>query len=130
MCGEFVRHNKVLLISKGDADCILISPDGHHAMIDAGEKSDYETIKKTMKSRGVDKLDLLVKLPHHGDYFASLGELFKNSKVSYAVVSVGTPDRVDSKTKYLINGKSPKGVYTYDGTVSVEYNDGSFSIWQ
>lgn len=72
----------------------------------------------------------MVKLPHHGEYYSTLGELFNMTKITFAVVSVGNMDRVENKVKLAIDGSMPKGLYTFNGTVSVEFKDGEFRTYQ
>ncbi len=72
----------------------------------------------------------MVKLPHHGEYYSTLGDLFKMTKITFAVVSVGNAERVGNKVRLTIEGTNPKGLYTYDGTVSIEFRDGEFRTYQ
>lgn len=72
----------------------------------------------------------MVKLPHHGEYYSTLGDLFNMTKITFAVVSVGNMERVGNKVKLAIDGSMPKGLYTFDGTVSIEYKNGEFKTYQ
>ena len=70
-----------------------------------------------------------VKLPHHGDYTSKLGDLFASSKIRYAIVTSETTD-IETKLEHMIADKNPKGLYTCNGTITIEYDDEKFTVWQ
>lgn len=86
---------KIHYIDVGQADCIVIQlPHNKTAIIDGGNKGDFEVIDKYLQSLGIKTIDYLIATHPHEDHIGSLPLLIK----SYSVGAVYMP-KVTANTK-------------------------------
>lgn len=67
--------------SVGKADCLLLSFDGYHVLIDTGEEDDGEDIAQELSSLGVEKIDLLILTHFDKDHIGGLPALLEYVEV-------------------------------------------------
>ena len=67
--------------SLGQADCLLLSYEGYHILIDAGETDDGEDICRALSELGIKKLDLLVVTHFDKDHIGGLPDVIGAFKV-------------------------------------------------
>lgn len=92
----------VHFLDVGQADCILIqSPAGRNMLIDAGNKSDAQTIIRYLKGQGVRRLEVVVGTHPHADHIGSMDQIINNfviGRVYLPKVSVNTRTFADLLT--------------------------------
>lgn len=77
-------NEKLLLyvIDTGNSDSmVLLTPDGHSLLIDAGENDDGQRILDTLGALGIEKLDAAVATHPHADHIGSMAEVLANIPV-------------------------------------------------
>lgn len=67
--------------SMGKADCLLLSYDGYHVLIDTGEEDDGEDIAQELSSLGIEKIGLLILTHFDKDHIGGLPELLEHIEV-------------------------------------------------
>lgn len=70
------------VIDTGNSDSmVLLTPDGHSMLVDAGESDDAQRILDTLRALGIDSLDAAVATHPHADHIGSMAEILKNVPV-------------------------------------------------
>ena len=76
MAVDTIQAEDVLLrvdfLNVGQADCALLSTNGHYMVIDGGNNGDADTILSYLEGQGVEKLDAVVGTHPHEDHIGSL----------------------------------------------------------
>lgn len=85
---------EILFIDVGQADSALVSSDGHHMLIDGGNREDSDKIYTVLKNRGVKHLDYVVCTHAHEDHVGGLPAALSNFSVGKVFCSA---DEYDSK---------------------------------
>lgn len=71
MAVDTIQAEDVLLrvdfLNVGQADCALLSTNGHYMVIDGGNNGDADTILSYLEGQGVEKLDAVVGTHPHED---------------------------------------------------------------
>ena len=62
----------VTFFDVGQADAVLISCNGHHMLVDGGNKSDSDLMYTALKNREIDYLDIVVASHVHEDHVGGL----------------------------------------------------------
>lgn len=62
----------VQFIDVGQADATLISCDGHHMLIDGGNKADSDKMYAILKEKGITKLDIVIGTHAHEDHIGGI----------------------------------------------------------
>lgn len=84
----------VSFIDVGQADCILITSNDEHMLIDAGNNGDDDIILSHLNSKGVSKLKYIIGTHPHEDHIGSLDSVIN----AYDIETVIMPNMV-SNTK-------------------------------
>lgn len=68
----------VQFIDVGEADCTLISNNGHNMLIDAGNNRDGKLLVNYFKSIGINKFDYLITTHSHEDHIGGMDNIIKS----------------------------------------------------
>jgi len=68
-------------LNVGKADCCILEFDGLYYMIDAGEKSDHETVMAAIEKLGIKRLEALFITHCDKDHVGGMKKLLKNVEV-------------------------------------------------
>lgn len=111
-------NDKLLLyvIDTGNSDSmVLLTPDGHSLLIDAGESDDAQRILDTLDALGLKTLDAAVATHPHADHIGSMAEVLKQVPVGkfYMTDHVATTktyekmlDQLEEKNVSVVNTKA------------------------
>lgn len=93
----------VHFIDVGQADCSLITCDGHAMLIDGGNKDDSSLVYSYLKKQGVDSLDYMICTHAHEDHCGGLSGALQAVTVKQAFAPVTTSQNTAFKNfvKYL-----------------------------
>lgn len=72
---------RVDFLNVGQADCALLSANGHYMVIDGGNNGDADTILSYLEGQGVQKLDVVVGTHPHEDHIGSLDAIINHFDV-------------------------------------------------
>ena len=72
---------RVDFLNVGQADCALLSTNGHYMVIDGGNNGDADTILSYLEGQGVEKLDAVVGTHPHEDHIGSLDAIINHFDV-------------------------------------------------
>ena len=86
----------IRFIDVGQGDAALIECDGHHMLIDGGDKKHGENVYRALEQEQIRRLDILVISHFHEDHYAGISDGIKN---------VTTIDLVLSNEDTYLNGK-------------------------
>lgn len=85
MAVDTIQAEDVLLrvdfLNVGQADCALLSTNGHYMVIDGGNNGDADRILSYLEERGVEKLDAVVGTHPHEDHIGSLDAIINHFDV-------------------------------------------------
>ena len=86
----------IRFIDVGQGDAALIECDGHHMLIDGGDKNHGANVYKALEQDQIRRLDMLVVSHFHVDHYGGIPDAIKN---------VTKIDLVLSNTDTYLNGK-------------------------
>ena len=72
----------VQFIDVGEADCTLISNNGHNMLIDAGNNRDGKLLVNYFKSIGINKFDYLITTHSHEDHIGGMDNIINSFEVN------------------------------------------------
>lgn len=85
MAVDAIQAEDVLLrvdfLNVGQADCALLSTNGHYMVIDGGNNGDADRILSYLEEQGVEKLDAVVGTHPHEDHIGSLDAIINHFDV-------------------------------------------------
>ena len=85
MAVDTIQAEDVLLrvdfLNVGQADCALLSTNGHYMVIDGGNNGDADRILSYLEGQGVEKLDAVVGTHPHEDHIGSLDAIINHFDV-------------------------------------------------
>lgn len=85
MAVDTIQAEDVLLrvdfLNVGQADCALLSTNGHYMVIDGGNNGDADRILSYLEEQGVEKLDAVVGTHPHEDHIGSLDAIINHFDV-------------------------------------------------
>jgi competence protein ComEC len=67
-------------VGQGDSE-LIVSPDGHAMLVDAGLPGNADRIMATLRSRGVTRLDFAVATHPHNDHIGSLDDIVRQVSI-------------------------------------------------
>lgn len=115
--------------SLGQADCLLLSYEGYHILIDAGETDDGEDICRALSELGIKKLDLLVVTHFDKDHIGGLPVLAETVEIDGCLM----PDYVRDSKKYRAMEAALEQfdvpVMRLQADMGLELGRGSFAFW-
>ena len=74
---------KVYYLDVGQADCTLLSDNGHYMLIDAGNDSDGYKLVRYFKSLGIETFDYVIATHGHEDHIGGMDKIIKNFKINH-----------------------------------------------
>lgn len=80
----------------GEADCAIIQFSNKVAIIDTGEKENYEILKSNLDSMQIERVDYLILTHYDKDHVGNVVSLLDD----YSVSNIYVPDYVSSKQYY------------------------------
>ena len=89
---------QIHFIDVGQADAALISCDGHHMLIDGGNRDDSSRIYSVLQKAGIDHLDLVVGSHAHEDHIGGISAAFQAADVDLVLSPVTEYDSKVFKT--------------------------------
>lgn len=79
---------EVHFLDVGQADCILISSDGHYMLVDAGNNGDGQQIVDYLNELGITKFDYVIGTHPHEDHIGSLDTVINSFEVANLIMPV------------------------------------------
>lgn len=86
---EKLGSMEVHFIDVGQADSALLQFDGYNILIDAGDWNRNEVVPY-LKSKGVDKIDVMIGSHPHADHIGQMDKVLENFKVDEVWMSGGS----------------------------------------
>lgn len=90
-CGNTGSSFSIRFIDVGQGDAALIECDGHHMLIDGGDKSHGKNVYTALEQEQIRRLDILVISHFHEDHYAGIPEAIRNiTKIDYVLSNEDT----------------------------------------
>ncbi len=117
-------------IDVGQADCILIDlPGDNEILIDAGNKSDADTIINYIKNQSIDDIEYLILTHFHEDHIGSAPEIINKLKIEKIYMPDTTTDtQIYKDTIKAITDNSIESVKAKGGTKILNAGNVIFEI--
>ena len=74
-----IKPVDIRYISTGNSDCILISDNGHYAIIDGADNDDEQFLVSYLTKLGIQQLDYLILTHPDADHAGGLDAVVKNN---------------------------------------------------
>ena len=78
---QVTTNLEVYFLDVGQADSILITNNGHHMLIDAGNNADGKKLVTYLKSLGIKNFDYVVGTHPHEDHIGGLDDIINNFSI-------------------------------------------------
>ena len=89
---QTIKSVDVHFISTGNSDCILISDNGHYAMIDGADNDDEQLLVDYLNNLKIKQLDYLILTHPDADHSGGLDAVVKNFNIKNVFVGNGDAD--------------------------------------
>ena len=76
----------VRFVDVGQGDCILISCDGHHALIDGGPSKASQKVYTVLRDLGVETLDFIIATHADADHIGGISAAYKLMLIAKSIV--------------------------------------------
>lgn len=97
----------VQFIDVGEADCTLISNNGHNMLIDAGNNRDGKLLVNYFKSIGINKFDYLITTHSHEDHIGGMDNIIKSFEIDkFYIPNVSVDNMTYKEVIKSLNNKS------------------------
>ncbi len=118
----------VYFVDVGQADCIMISNNGHYMLIDAGNNADGAKLVNYFKSMGVEKFDYVIGTHAHEDHIGGMDDIINNFSIGtfYMPDAVSTSKTFEEVLEALENKNIKFNVPVKDN--NFDFNDALFKI--
>lgn len=87
---------EVHFLDVGQGDCVLISCDGCHMLVDAGNNQDGERITSYLKEQGIAELDYVIGTHPHADHIGGLDTVIDN----FGIKTLFMPQKVHTTATF------------------------------
>ena len=94
----------------GSANCVLVSCDGYHILIDCGMQKFGNDLSDQLRSFNIDRIDLAVLSAHDEKYIGSMCEIADNVGIDRFVTCEGSDGGQPEKYKLLLDKLNEKDV--------------------
>lgn len=103
---------KVRFFDVGQGDCSLISANGKHILIDAGENDQAERVVGYLKAEGIDKIDILIGTHPHSDHIGGMDAVVNQFEVGEIILPKLSEAQTPTTKTYLdlLTAITDKGV--------------------
>ena len=115
--------------SLGQADCLLLSYEGYHILIDAGETDDGEDICRALSELGIKKLDLLVVTHFDKDHIGGLPVLAEAVEIDGRLMHDYVRDSKKYRAMEAVLEQFDVPVMRLQADMGLELGRGSFAFW-
>lgn len=115
--------------SLGQADCLLLSYDGYHVLIDTGEDDDGEDIARELEDLGVEKIDLLLLTHFDKDHIGGLPELLEHVQVEACLRPAYVRDSKKYRAMEAAFEKHNVPVQELTADTGLPLGRGNFTFW-
>lgn len=85
----------------GAADCILITANETHVLIDAGNPIDGPKLAQTLRRRGIQSLDLVIATHPHTDHIGGMAEILTHVPAKCIWMPKPSPEIAPTSTVYM-----------------------------
>lgn len=104
-------NSYVQMLDVGQGDSILLFSGGRAALIDTGIKSYADDITRTLKSKGIKTLDLLLITHNHNDHMGGIVPITQSFKVKRLIIPDlnKTDERTDKMQEAIANVNTSGG---------------------
>lgn len=96
----------------GQGDCTLISANGKHILIDAGENDQADKVVDYLEGKGIRKIDILVGTHPHSDHIGGLDAVIRSFDIGQVIMPELTDEQTPTTKTYLdvLTAIADKGV--------------------
>lgn len=96
----------------GQGDCTLITANGKHILIDAGENDQADRVVKYLKKAGVKRIDVLIGTHPHSDHIGGLDAVVEQFEIGKVILPKLTEEQTPTTKTYLdlLNAIADKGL--------------------
>ncbi len=82
-------------------DCTLISANGKHILIDAGENNQADRVVDYLEGKGIRKIDILIGTHPHSDHIGGLDAVINSFEVGEVILPKLTDEQTPTTKTYL-----------------------------
>ncbi len=93
---------QVTVLDVGNADAIVLSNNGKHMLIDAGERGDGDTVVAYLQQHNIDTLDYVIATHADSDHIGGMQTVLENVEVKKYIMSF-MPEGYTPTTKTYMN---------------------------
>ncbi|MBP1557364.1 MAG: MBL fold metallo-hydrolase, partial [Oscillospiraceae bacterium] len=119
-------YMEIRFLDVGQADCALISCDGHYMLIDGGNKADSQLVYSVLQNLAVPKLDIIVATHPHEDHIGGIPAALSYTKADLTLSPVTDFDSDAFRDFYSYAAKNGGGITV--PTVGSSYSLGGASV--
>lgn len=92
---------EVEFLDVGQGDCTLISANGRHILIDAGENDQADTVIAALRKKGIKKIDIAIGTHPHSDHIGGLDAVIEEFEVGQVILPELTDEQTPTTKTYL-----------------------------
>lgn len=85
----------------GQGDCTLITANGKHILIDAGENDQADRVVEYLEDKGIEKLDIVIGTHPHSDHIGGLDVVIDRFEIGQIILPRLTDEQVPTTKTYL-----------------------------
>ena len=85
----------------GQGDCTLISANGKHILIDAGENDQADRVVAYLRQKNIEKLDIVIATHPHSDHIGGLDVIVSRFEVGQVIMPKLSEEQTPTTKTYL-----------------------------
>lgn len=85
----------------GQGDCTLITANGRHILIDAGENDQADRVVRYLRDEGVKKIDVLIGTHPHSDHIGGMDAVVESFDIGQVILPKLTEEQTPTTKTYL-----------------------------